>query len=100
VTAENKNVMQEEETVEETVETSEETIEKEASENAAVNNEEAVENAAETKETTEETEDASNDKQKKEGFFKKKKDMVFTDPSTGNRAEAFYCNLQSLKSPF
>jgi molecular chaperone GrpE len=74
VTAENKNVMQEEETVEETVETSEETIEKETSENAAVNNEEAVENAAETKETTEETEDASNDKQKKEGFFKKKKD--------------------------
>lgn len=33
-------------------------------------------------------------------FFKKKKDMVFTDPSTGNRAEAFYCNLQSLNSPF
>lgn len=33
-------------------------------------------------------------------FFKKKNDMVFTDPSTGNRAETFYCNLQSLKSPF
>ena len=74
MTEENKNVMQEEETVEETVETSEETIEKEASENEAVNNEEAVENTAETKETTEEKEDASNEKQKKDGFFKKKKD--------------------------
>lgn len=68
---ENKNVMNEEETVEtETVETSEEVTE-------TADAVEETENTAEQEDTSDEeaeTEDASGDKPKKEGFFKKKKD--------------------------
>ena len=68
---ENKNVMNEEETVEtETVETSEEVTE-------TADAVEETENTAEQEDTSDEeaeTEDASGDKPKKEGFFNKKKD--------------------------
>lgn len=33
-------------------------------------------------------------------FFSKQPDMVFTDPSTGNKAVAFKCDLVSLDDPF
>lgn len=33
-------------------------------------------------------------------FFAKQPDMVFTDPSTGNKAIAFKCDLTSLDDPF
>lgn len=33
-------------------------------------------------------------------FFQKKNNMVFTDPSTGNKAIAYCCNLNNLKNPF
>ena len=33
-------------------------------------------------------------------FIQKRSDMVFTDPTTGNKAIAFCCNLQNLKNMF
>lgn len=33
-------------------------------------------------------------------FYKKNENMVFTDPATGNKAIAFYCNLKTLKNLF
>ena len=68
---ENKNVMNEEETVEtETVETSEEVTETAD----AVEETENTEEQEDTSDEGAETEDASGEKPKKEGFFKKKKD--------------------------
>jgi molecular chaperone GrpE len=71
VAEENKNVMNEEETVEtETVETSEEVTETAD----AVEETENTEEQEDTSDEGAETEDASGEKPKKEGFFKKKKD--------------------------